>query len=219
MTVQIVCQTCWCGPCVCDVGEVIASAPMAPRPSGCTRCPYHCPGLPRSEGVAALLYACERAYRSTCATMGPSSDLARTLAQAIFDATGEAPAGAADERSQTVTKPLTIQDAQTHQPWTVPYSAGVRSAERYWVSHILGSHVALHAAKSVGKLAGVFEALDHSEEPITEAQRQTVKDMAADLMTAALRLANLYQFSLADELVRRVEEKNGVGIARGRATP
>jgi hypothetical protein len=38
-----------------------------------------------------LLRACERAYRSTCATMGPQSDLARELADAIHAATGAYP--------------------------------------------------------------------------------------------------------------------------------
>ncbi len=107
---------------------------------------------------------------------------------------------------------LTIEVAQKNQPWTVPYSEGVREAQRAWVPHVLASHAVLHAAKSVGKLAAVFEALDHSGAPIDDTQRQTVKDMAADLTAAALRLANLYHFSLADELERRAEEKNGFGF-------
>lgn len=107
---------------------------------------------------------------------------------------------------------LTINEAQQNQPWTVPYSSGVERAETADVPHILGSHTVLHAAKSVGKLAGVFEALDHTSDLPTPEQQQTIRDMAADLMTAALRLANLYQFRLADELERRVEEKNGITI-------
>lgn len=107
---------------------------------------------------------------------------------------------------------LTISQAQQNQPWTVPYSPGVARASDGDVPHILASHVVLHATKSVGKLAAVYEACDHQAVPITSAQAQTVRDMAADLMTAALRLANLYGFSLADELERRVLEKNGVPI-------
>jgi hypothetical protein len=42
-------------------------------------------------GAPKLLRACERAYRSTCATMGPQSDLARELADAIHAATGAYP--------------------------------------------------------------------------------------------------------------------------------
>jgi hypothetical protein len=72
----------------------------------------------------------------------------------------------------------------------------------------------------VGKLATVFEALDHSRsvgvegesEPMTPAQLETVKAMSADLLTAALRFANLYKFDLATVLLERVQEKNGVAL-------
>lgn len=119
---------------------------------------------------------------------------------------------------------LTIAAAQVGQPWTVPYSDGVEAARRGSVPHLLATHDVLHAMKSLGKLAAVFEALDHSGAPAPDAaQLQTVKDMAADLLTAALRLANLYSFSLADELERRVLEKNGVPVrprpAPGKVTP
>jgi NTP pyrophosphatase (non-canonical NTP hydrolase) len=61
----------------------------------------------------------------------------------------------------------------------------------------------------------VFEALDHREGGYsgtagpTDEQLQTIKDMAADLFTEALRFANLYGFSLEAEHARRVAEKNG----------
>lgn len=115
---------------------------------------------------------------------------------------------------------LTIRHAQRHQPWTVPYAAGIDVASRELVPHILASHTTLHAMKSVGKLATVFEALDHSRdvgvegtsERMTAAQLETVKAMSADLMTAALRFANLYSFDLASVLVERIREKNGVEL-------
>ena len=107
---------------------------------------------------------------------------------------------------------LTILHAQTHQPWVVSYSNGVALAYQKDVPHILGTHDVLHAAKTVGKLAAVFEELDHSGKPLTLMQAEVIKDMAADLFTEALRLANLYNFDLATELVRRVEEKNSVNI-------
>lgn len=108
---------------------------------------------------------------------------------------------------------LTIRHAQENQPWTVPYSAGVENALASGdVPHVLASHAVLHAAKTVGKLAAVFEALDHGGGPISPGQRETVRAMAADLLTAALRLANLYRFSLSDALEERVEEKNGVRL-------
>lgn len=66
---------------------------------------------------------------------------------------------------------LTIRNAQRNHPWNtlnggygaVPYSEGVRRAEVMpgGVPHIQGTHAVLHAAKSLGKLAAVFEALDH----------------------------------------------------------
>ncbi len=107
---------------------------------------------------------------------------------------------------------LTIKFAQKNQPWTVPYSDGVMIASSGDVPHILASHTVLHAMKSVGKLATVFEALDHTPTTITREQIDTVKAMAADLLTASLRLANLYGFDLADELELRVREKNGVAL-------
>lgn len=106
---------------------------------------------------------------------------------------------------------LTIDWAQQNQPWTVPYSSGVQYSSRHDVPHILASHDVLHAIKTLGKLASVFEALDHSDqrEP-DDGQLDTIKDMSADLVTAALRLGNLYQFSVAEQLIARVKEKNGV---------
>lgn len=114
---------------------------------------------------------------------------------------------------------LTFRIAQENQPWTVPYAKGVLAAKSQGVPHILATHCALHAAKSVGKLAAVFEEMDH---PLNEtgygpsvpldAGLQTIKDMSADLVTAALRFANLYNFDLGAELCRRVEGKNGRGF-------
>ena len=112
-----------------------------------------------------------------------------------------------------------IRHAQKHQPWTVPYSGSVQRARRTGVDHIFGSHTVLHATKTVGKLASVFESLDHTDEPITADQEAVVRDMAADLMTAAMRLANLYGFDLETELVRRVTEKNGTGFNPAEANP
>lgn len=112
------------------------------------------------------------------------------------------------------TDELTIRYAQAKQPWTVPYSEGVARAEDEMVPHILGSHCALHAAKSVGKIAALFESCDHTGVDLTPAQAAELGDMAADLMTAALRFANLYGFDLAGALVERVEEKNGVNICQ-----
>jgi hypothetical protein len=108
---------------------------------------------------------------------------------------------------------LTIRHAQVHQPWAVPYSDGVMKALIEGVPHILGSHVVLHAAKSVGKIATVFEKFDHGERR-TQIHTDAIAEMAADLVTAALRLANLYGFDLASTLVDRVEEKNGVNILK-----
>lgn len=120
---------------------------------------------------------------------------------------------AACQRTLSSLEPLTFEEAQSKQPWTVPYSSGVNSALACGlVPHILASHAVLHATKTVGKLATVFEGLDHTDVRITAEQRETVRAMAADLATAAIRFANLYGFSLADALEERVKEKNGVGI-------
>lgn len=105
---------------------------------------------------------------------------------------------------------LTLRFAQQNQPWTVPYSTGVTYAEYSGdIPHILGSHCALHAAKSVGKIAAVFEKKDHDGSALNEADVETLAAMSADLVTAALRFANLAGFDLEDALIRRVQEKNG----------
>lgn len=132
------------------------------------------------------------------------------------------PKGAAMTRTREAPAPalpaeLSIRFAQQNQPWTVKYSDGVMATHNSkQIPHVLASHAVLHAAKSVGKLAGVFEAADHSGE-VSPLAVPTVKAMAADLVTAALRLANLYGFDLATELVERVTEKNGVGFEKAPA--
>lgn len=109
-------------------------------------------------------------------------------------------------------KELTIQEAQSRQPWTVPYSDGVTCASLYDVPHVLASHAVLHGMKTLGKIATVYEKLDHLGGPISAEQVAEVVAMSADLLTIALRFANLHGFDLATALVRRVEEKNGVNI-------
>jgi hypothetical protein len=91
---------------------------------------------------------------------------------------------------------------QRHQPWTVPYAPAVAGDRERMAAHNVH-----HAAKSVGKLSAVFEDLDHGR----SLDVQTIKDMAADLFTEALRFANLYGFDLETELRRRVNEKNAEG--------
>lgn len=117
---------------------------------------------------------------------------------------------------------ITLTRLQDTQPWTIPYSAGIDVAVKDGtIPHLLGSHVVLHISKTVGKLASVFEAADHSRdvgehgtsEPITEGGFDTIQDMAADLVTEAMRLANLYGFDLARRVVERSEEKNRVTLS------
>lgn len=110
---------------------------------------------------------------------------------------------------------LTIKQAQAEQPWQGAYAKGVMLASQEDVPHILGAHNALHVAKTAGKLAAVFEELEHPADEYTDhgavmsdAQRQVVKDMSADLVTEALRFANLYAFDLETELRRRVAKQN-----------
>lgn len=113
-----------------------------------------------------------------------------------------------------LTGELTIRHAQHVQPWTVPYAPGILEAiDTGSVPYAMSNHAVLHAAKSVGKLAAVFEAADHGA-PIGSPERDTIKAMSADLLTIALRLANLHGFDLAAALVERVEEKNGVDILK-----
>lgn len=114
-----------------------------------------------------------------------------------------------------------LHHLQATQPWTIPYSAGIdEAAANGSIPHVLSTHVVLHAMKSLGKVATVFEALDHSRdvgepgksERMTPAQLHEIQAMSADLVTAAMRLANLNGFDLAEAVVLRSEEKNRVVI-------
>ncbi len=117
---------------------------------------------------------------------------------------------------------ITIEQAQRNQPWTVPYSeeflmcAG-REARQYnggRMQHLYATHTVLHAMKSLGKMAAIFEAIDHRGGGILDEERATVRAMAADLLTAALRFGNLYGFSIVWELARRVRDKNSVDLLK-----
>lgn len=113
-----------------------------------------------------------------------------------------------------------LSDMQKVQPWTVPYSTAVVEAATRGLTHVYGSHAVLHAMKSVGKLAALFEAFDHRNDyDPNEDEIVAMAAASADLVTAALRLANLYQFDLEDTLILRVGEKNGVGFARLKTAP
>lgn len=116
---------------------------------------------------------------------------------------------------------VSLHHLQVTQPWTIPYSAGIDKATADGtIPHALSSHAVLHAMKSVGKLAAIHEALDHSRdigepglsERITDGQRADIRNMSADLVTVAMRLANLHGFELAGAVVERSEEKNRVTL-------
>jgi hypothetical protein len=47
---------------------------------------------------------------------------------------------------------------------------------------------------------------------LPDAAIRRVKDMSADLVTVAMRFANLYGFDLESALLNRVKAKNGVGF-------
>jgi hypothetical protein len=72
--------------------------------------------------------------------------------------------------------------------------------------------------KSVGKIAAVYEARDHVPDDQTPHTTRLdrcaeIRKMAADLVTAAIRLANLEGFHLGEALIERVREKNGRGFS------
>lgn len=109
---------------------------------------------------------------------------------------------------------ITLTHLQDTQPWAVPYSHHFVSAAETRLPHLYATHAILHAQKTLGQLAGVFESLDHSGAwKLTPAQREILEGKTADLVTAAMRLANLYGFDLARRVVERSEEKNGVTLS------
>lgn len=107
---------------------------------------------------------------------------------------------------------ITLTHLQDTQPWRVPYSPRFLDAkENGGLPHLMGTHAVLHAQKTVGQLAAVFESFDHSgRQVLDDSQREMLEGRCADLVTAAMRLANLYGFDLARRVVERSEEKNGV---------
>lgn len=111
-------------------------------------------------------------------------------------------------------KAVTLQHLVETQPWQVPYNSALDDAvaKDRGLGHLMGSHITLHAAKTVGQIAAVFEQLDHTGAPMDSDHPgyAVLRDKAADLVTAAMRLANLYGFDLPRAVVERSEEKNGV---------
>lgn len=107
---------------------------------------------------------------------------------------------------------LTLEHLQATQPWVLPYNTELTHAveRNAGLGHLLGTHAVLHASKSVGQIAAVFEALDHAESPPDPESMQVLESKAASLVMVAMRLANLYGFSLTRALVEHAEEKNGV---------
>ncbi|SRR5258708_4887589 len=105
------------------------------------------------------------------------------------------------------TEELTIFQAQTEQPWTVPYGEN-----KWWVVNNEGrlKHCLAHAQKSLGKIAAVIEQLDHENRQwLLDAEEDIVGDMAADLLSVALQIGTVVSRSIAHALVRRVIQKNG----------
>ena len=105
---------------------------------------------------------------------------------------------------------LTIYQAQTNQPWTVPYGAN-----KWWVTNNEGrlKHCLAHAQKSLGKIATIIEKLDHEDHQwLSDAECDAIGDMAADLVSVALQIGTVVSRSVAHALVRRVTEKNGTPL-------
>jgi hypothetical protein len=105
---------------------------------------------------------------------------------------------------------LTIFQAQTEQPWTVPYGEN-----KWWVTNNEGrlKHCLAHAQKSLGKIAAIVEKLDHENHQwLSDAECDAVGDMAADLVSVALQVGTVVSRSVAHALVRRVTEKNGAPL-------
>lgn len=146
--------------------------------------------------------------------------------------------GAYHDADQLIASALGV--AQALQPWAVPYSDGFKLAAHgsddseghgvpdNLVPHIYGSHCVLHAAKSLGKLAAVYEERDHLPDdadpdapraPDVEARRAAIRAAAADLITAAIRFANLEGFHIGEALIDRVREKNGRAFTPPAAQP
>jgi hypothetical protein len=105
---------------------------------------------------------------------------------------------------------LTILLAQKQQPWSVPYGA-----HKWWVTNNEGrlKHCLAHAQKTLGKIAEIAERLDHADRQwLLDEECDAVGDMAADLVSVALRLGTTVSRSVAHALVRRVTAKNGVAL-------
>ena len=107
-----------------------------------------------------------------------------------------------------------LRTLQATQPWTVPYGARIAKAKSEYGEKrdLLARHAVLHLMKSVGKLAGMFEAADHKDDHTMHTDVKLIQNMSADLVTVAMRFANLYHFDLETVLKRRVEEKNRKGF-------
>lgn len=116
---------------------------------------------------------------------------------------------------------VTLSHLVETQPWKLPYNPAFNQATRddRGLGHLMGTHMTLHLSKTVGQIATIFEALDHSGKMVDGEQVKKLADLSADLVTGAMRYANLYNFNLAESVVCRSEDKNRVTIPSWDVTP
>jgi hypothetical protein len=103
---------------------------------------------------------------------------------------------------------------QANLPWTIPYSREFDAA-KLLLPHLDMQHAMIHVAKSMGKLAAMFDHADHARQHSPEAIAD-VRNLVADLVVCALRMANVSPwgaFGLWEAVIERLGSRNGVDLA------
>ncbi len=106
-----------------------------------------------------------------------------------------------------------LRALQKALPWSIAYSLPFLAASTD-LDHLDAQHALLHIYKSMGKLSGLFEKLDHGNDPTDDAVND-VPNLVADLVICALRIANVApwgRFDLADAVKHRLEVRNGIKL-------
>jgi hypothetical protein len=117
---------------------------------------------------------------------------------------------------------MDMRTLQQILPWGLPYSDDFRATP---MEHKDFAHALAHVAKATGALFALVDDLDHGRHVNWNPRAfLDYRKYVADLVICALRIANtmpgqsdpscgIPPFVLWDEVIRRLESKNGVKLA------
>ena len=110
---------------------------------------------------------------------------------------------------------ITLKQLQDLLPWTIRYDSDFRASP---VKHKDFQHAAIHVMKALGKISAAINDAEHAG---FDWGASDIPQYVADLVICALRMANTMpelQFDLEQEVIKRLEGKNGLRLMINGAT-